>query len=107
MPGSIKPWAGRPGLPEVHRAEDARGALGGRLAVGSAPDVRRERRLIRIVDARDVADLSGPRPPVDSFDVAPLAYIDGSVHVDFQKVSDPPPVLVALPNTGRWPRPPR
>src|SRR5580692_9490917 len=61
------------------------GAFGRRFAIGAAFDIRRERRLIRIVDAGHSMKFAGAGSPVQAFDIALLAHFEWSVNVHFQK----------------------
>src|SRR4051812_46865546 len=65
----------------VKKRDHARDALGGRFAVGVALDFGGERRLVRVVEARDAVHLAGAAAAVDALDVALLDDGGRRVHV--------------------------
>src|ERR1043165_968884 len=62
--------------------EDPFGVLLGGVAEGVERDLGVERRLVRVVDAREVLDLPLARAPVHALHVAPLTLLERRVNED-------------------------
>src|SRR5436190_20266181 len=65
--------------------EDAAGVVGHRVAHGVQRQLGRRRRLVRIVDAGEAAELAAPRLGVEALAVARLADVERGVDEDLDE----------------------
>src|SRR5579872_4736514 len=71
--------------PRLERVDDAGGGLLHRLSMGSDLDLRRQRRLVRIIDAGEALQLAASRLGVQPLDVPRLAHLQRGGDVDLEE----------------------